>query len=79
VVTYPNIIKPNAAAKEVVNLLDRLARQTSTRYLRLVRDNDQEKAVMAQPLAGFWNAGLDLDLVQSRRRVRPPIAHQGAI
>jgi hypothetical protein len=57
VVTYPKIIKPNAAAQEVVYFLDSLARQTSTGDLWLVRDNDQKKAMMAQPFARLWNAG----------------------
>ena len=56
-VTYPDIIKPNAAAQEVVYLLDSLARQTSTGHLWLVRDNDQKKVMMAKPFARLWNAG----------------------
>jgi hypothetical protein len=57
VVTYPNIIKLNAVAQEVVYLLNSLARQTSTGHLWLVRDNDQKKAMMAQSFARLWDAG----------------------
>jgi hypothetical protein len=67
VVAYPDIVERDTAPQEVVDLLDRPARQASSGYLRLVRDDDQEKTLTAQSLARLWNAGRDLDFVQSRR------------
>ena len=55
-ITYPNIIKPNAAAQEAVYVLNSLARQMPTGYFGLVRDDDQKKTITAQPLARLWDA-----------------------
>jgi hypothetical protein len=65
-VAYSNIVEPKTVAQEVVDLLDGLARQASSRHFRLVRDDDQEKTITAQPFTCFRNAGRDLDLVQSQ-------------
>jgi hypothetical protein len=67
VVAYPDIVERDTAPQEVVDLLDRPARQPSAGYLRLVRDDDQKKTVTAQPLARLRHAGRDLNFVQSRR------------
>jgi hypothetical protein len=67
VVAYPNIVERDTAPQEVVDLLDRPARQASAGYLRLVRDDDKEKTLAAQPLARLRDARWDLDFVQSRR------------
>ena len=56
VVTYPHIVKRNAAAQEAMYLLDSLARQMPTGYFGLVRDDDQKKTIKSQPLARLWDA-----------------------
>jgi len=45
VVADPNVIEPNTAAQEVVNLLDAPTGQAPTGHFRLVRDDNQKKAV----------------------------------
>ena len=55
-ITYPNIIKRNAAAQEAVYVLNSLARQMPTGYFGLVRDDDQKKTITSQPLARLWDA-----------------------
>jgi hypothetical protein len=65
VVAYSNIVKPDTAAQKVVDLFDGLARQASPCHFRLVRDNDQKKAIAAQLLARLWNAGWDLHFMKS--------------
>jgi len=67
VVADSDIVERETAPQEVVDLLDRPARQASAGYLRLVRDDNQEKTITAQPFTCFRNAGRDLDLVQSCR------------
>src|SRR5438445_2408220 len=56
VVTYPYIVKRNAAAQVAMYLLDSLARQMPSGYFRLVRHYDQKKTITAQPLARLWDA-----------------------
>jgi hypothetical protein len=67
VVAYPDIVERETAPQEVVDLLDRPACHASAGYLRLVRDDNQEKTPTAQPLARLRDVGRDLDFVQSQR------------
>jgi hypothetical protein len=65
-VANTKVIKPNAAAQEVVDLLDAPARYMSTGDLGLVGDDDQKETVTAQPIARLGDTPWDLHFVQTR-------------
>jgi hypothetical protein len=75
VVAYPNIIERDLPAQVVISLLNGFAGEAPSGHLRLIRNHEQNKALLLQSFARLGNTERYLDFVRPGRRVWAPVPH----